>query len=36
VDGEPGIEIYPEVTPQADDLVIKKRRYSAFYGTDPG
>jgi biuret amidohydrolase len=34
VDGEPGVEIYPEIAPQADELVIKKHRYSAFYGTD--
>jgi nicotinamidase-related amidase len=34
VDGEPGIEIYPELAPRADEIVIKKHRYSAFYGTD--
>ena len=34
VDGEPGIEIYPEIAPQGNDIVIKKHRYSAFYGTD--
>ena len=34
VDGEPGIEIYPEIAPRADEIVIKKHRYSAFYGTD--
>ena len=34
VDGEPGIEIYSELAPQADEIVIKKHRYSAFYGTD--
>jgi biuret amidohydrolase len=34
VDGEPGIEIYPEIAPQADEIVVKKHRYSAFYGTD--
>ncbi len=34
VDGEPGIEIYPEIAPQAEEFIIKKRRYSAFYGTD--
>jgi nicotinamidase-related amidase len=34
VDGEPGIEIYPEIAPHAGDIVIKKHRYSAFYGTD--
>jgi ureidoacrylate peracid hydrolase len=34
VDGEPGVEIVPEIAPQADEIVIKKHRYSAFYGTD--
>ncbi len=34
VDGEPGIEIYPEIAPRADEIVIKKHRYSGFYGTD--
>ena len=34
VDGEEGIEIYPEIAPRADEIVIKKHRYSAFYGTD--
>src|SRR5947208_14656888 len=34
VDGEPGIEISPEIAPRADEIVITKRRYSAFYGTD--
>lgn len=34
VDGEPGIEIYPEIAPRPDEIVIKKHRYSAFYGTD--
>ena len=34
VDGEPGIEIYPELAPLANEIVIKKHRYSAFYGTD--
>jgi ureidoacrylate peracid hydrolase len=34
VEGERGIEIYPEIAPQADEIVITKRRYSAFYGTD--
>jgi len=34
VEGEPGIEIYPEIAPRADEIVITKRRYSAFYGTD--
>ena len=34
VDGEPGIEIYPEIAPHAGEIIIKKHRYSAFYGTD--
>jgi ureidoacrylate peracid hydrolase len=34
VDGEPGVEIYPEVAPRSDEIVIKKHRYSGFYGTD--
>lgn len=29
-----GSEIIPELTPKKDDIVIKKRRYSGFYGTD--
>jgi ureidoacrylate peracid hydrolase len=34
VDGEPGGDIYPELAPQPGELVIKKHRYSAFYGTE--
>ncbi|SFE53935.1 cysteine hydrolase family protein [Alteribacillus iranensis] len=34
IDGEKGSEIYPEVTPRDGEPVIKKRRYSAFFGTD--
>jgi ureidoacrylate peracid hydrolase len=34
VDGEPGIDIYPEIAPRADEIVVKKHRYSAFFGTD--
>jgi ureidoacrylate peracid hydrolase len=34
VDGEPGIEIYPEIAPHPGEIVIKKHRYSAFYGTE--
>lgn len=29
-----GAEIYPEVAPQEVEHIIKKHRYSAFYGTD--
>ena len=34
VDGEKGIEIYDELKPLPNEVVIKKRRYSGFYGTD--
>ncbi|MEO7762078.1 MAG: isochorismatase family protein [Casimicrobiaceae bacterium] len=34
VDGETGVEIYDELKPLPDEIVIKKRRYRAFYGTD--
>lgn len=34
VDGEPGIDIYPPVAPVGDEVVIKKHRYSGFFGTD--
>lgn len=34
VDGEPGIDIYPEVAPIEGEIVIKKHRYSGFFGTD--
>ena len=33
-DGSHGVAIYPEVAPRADEIVISKHRYSAFYGTD--
>ena len=34
VDGTWGIEIYPEVAPAAGEHVIKRHRYSGFFGTD--
>ncbi|TDH58400.1 cysteine hydrolase [Dankookia rubra] len=34
LDGTPGTEIYPELTPQPGEHIIKKHRYSAFFGTD--
>ena len=34
VDGEPGIDIYHEVAPAENEPVLKKHRYSAFFGTD--
>jgi nicotinamidase-related amidase len=33
-EGQPGVEIYPEIAPEPGELVIKKHRFSAFYGTD--
>jgi biuret amidohydrolase len=33
-DGSPGAEIHPAIAPLARDVIIKKHRYSAFYGTD--
>jgi biuret amidohydrolase len=34
VDGTPGVEIYSELAPQPGEHVIKKHRYSGFFGTD--
>ena len=34
IDGTPGIDIYPELAPAPGEHVIKKHRYSGFYGTD--
>src|SRR6266851_5355246 len=34
VDGTPGVEIYPALAPAAGEHVIKKHRYSGFFGTD--
>ena len=34
VDGTQGADIYPELAPAPGEHVIKKHRYSAFYGTD--
>ena len=34
VDGTHGVEIYPELAPQPGEHVIKKHRYSGFFGTD--
>jgi ureidoacrylate peracid hydrolase len=33
-EGEPGAAIYPEIAPRPGELVIKKHRFSGFYGTD--
>lgn len=32
--GTPGVEIFPSLTPEAGEHVIKKHRYSAFFATD--
>src|ERR1700759_2021627 len=34
VDETPGVDIYPELAPQPGEHVIKKHRYSGFFGTD--
>jgi len=34
VDGTPGVEIYPDLAPKPGEHVIKKHRYSGFFGTD--
>ncbi len=34
VDGEAGVDVIDEVAPQEDEPIIKKHRYSAFFGTD--
>jgi nicotinamidase-related amidase len=34
IEGTPGIDIVDELAPRGDDLLIKKRRYSCFLGTD--
>lgn len=34
VDGTRGVEIYDPIAPKEEDILIKKHRYSGFYGTD--
>jgi biuret amidohydrolase len=34
VDGTRGVDIYPELAPKTGEHVIKKHRYSGFFGTD--
>lgn len=34
VDGEPGVEVVAPLAPLEHELVVKKHRYSAFFGTD--
>ena len=33
-DGTKGIEIYSEIAPEPGEIIIKKHRYSAFFGTE--
>lgn len=34
IDGTPGVDIYPDLAPAPGEHVIKKHRYSSFFGTD--
>jgi ureidoacrylate peracid hydrolase len=34
VGGTPGVEIFPDLAPAPGEHVVKKHRYSAFFGTD--
>ncbi|MEX5258114.1 cysteine hydrolase family protein [Kocuria arenosa] len=34
VEGTDGVAIYPELTPLPGEIVVRKHRYSAFFGTD--
>lgn len=34
IKGTRGVDIYKEIAPRPGDIVIEKRRYSAFHGTD--
>lgn len=34
VAGTPGVEVYRELAPQPEDIIIAKRRFDAFLGTD--
>ncbi len=34
VDDTPGVEVIPELAPHPGEIVVKKHRYSAFFGTD--
>jgi nicotinamidase-related amidase len=34
VDGTPGVDIYPDLAPHPGEHIIKKHRYSGFFGTD--
>lgn len=34
IEGTEGVEIYPEIAPKEGEAVVRKHRYSGFYGTD--
>lgn len=34
IEGTPGVELAPPLTPEPDDYLLNKRRYSAFFATD--
>ena len=34
VDGTPGAEVVDKLSPEEDDIIIPKRRYSGFFGTE--
>lgn len=34
VAGTAGVEVYKELAPQPEDIIVAKRRFDAFYGTD--
>ena len=34
IEGSPGAEIHPNLARHEDDVVLVKKRYSAFFGTD--
>jgi ureidoacrylate peracid hydrolase len=34
IEGTPGVAIYPDLKPELSEIVIKKHRYSAFFGTN--
>lgn len=34
IQGTPGVEIYPSLSPAQDEIVVAKHRYSAFFATD--